>query len=185
MAQAREENPYESDRAPLKDINHGEEQKRRRERARVHVLIHDEECGAGDRQREKGGDKRYAGPIRGGLREASAAEAKTTEEHEKNACQMPEKRDPWKREMRRSHDSGDGLMEQRDANVEEEKIGVERIKLRMDQFFDGGQIHRHVFDAVVIATDQHRGRGEHQKPEEILRALFRWGANDRVSKRAN
>jgi hypothetical protein len=37
----------------------------------------------------------------------------------------------------------------------------------------------------VIATDQHRGRGEHQKPEEILRALFRWGANDRVSKRAN
>jgi len=34
--------------------------------------------------------------------------------------------------MRGSHDSGHGLMEQGDANVEKEKIGVERIKLRMN-----------------------------------------------------
>ena len=70
--------------------------------------------------------------MRGGLREASAAEAKTSEEHEENARQVPEKRDPWKREVGRSNDSGDGLMKQSDANVEKEKISVERIQVRMD-----------------------------------------------------
>ena len=42
-----------------------------------------------------------------------------------------------------------------------------RDRVRMDQFFDGGQVHRHVFDAVVVAADQHCGRREHQKPEDI------------------
>src|ERR1700733_6918532 len=151
----------------------------------MHVLIDDEKRRACDWQSEQCGNERDAGPVRGWFHKAPATEAKASEQHEKNAGQMPEKRDPGKGGMRCAHDSCDGLMKQSDANIEEKKIGVERIKLRMDQFLDGGHVHRHVFDAVVITADQHRCHGKHRKPEEILCALSRWGADDRVSRWSN
>ena len=70
--------------------------------------------------------------MRGGLRETSATEAKTSEQHQKNTRQMPDQSDPRERNVRGSHDAGDGLMKESDANVEQEKIGVEGIKLRMN-----------------------------------------------------
>ena len=172
MAQSREANPHERNRPPLEHVHKSEKDERGREISRVHVLIGDEKRGASDGQREQNSEKSHSAPVRGWFSKTTADQPQRTEEQKKQAYEMPDESDPFEREVRRANDRCNRLMKQGDADVEQKKVGVERIERRIDEFFDGRKIDGHVFDAVMIAADENRDGRDCQQEQGVARALF-------------
>ena len=62
-----------------------------------------------------------------------------------------------------AREGGNCLMKQSPPSVQKEKVCIVGVKFRIDDFLDGGQIDRHVFDADMVSLHEHGGAGQNRK----------------------
>ena len=73
--------------------------------------------------------------------------------------------------MRDARQSGNCLMKQSPPSVQKEKACIVGVKLGIDDFLDGGQVDRHVFDADMVSLHQQSRDGQNRQKEEISNRL--------------
>src|SRR5579864_431085 len=152
----------------LQHSHYNPDRRRSRKRPRIHVLVHDVESSARHRYGQQRRDQSRAAISCSRAVKADTSQFPAAPQQSKNADELPCQQRPFKRQVRNPNRPGDQVRKQGELCMAREKTIVIRIKPRIQQLLDSGDVDLRVFSKRVISLNADRSRGEQEQNGKIL-----------------
>jgi hypothetical protein len=88
------------------------------------------------------------------LGKATAGQFQASQEHQKDAQQMPDENDEIQRPSAQTRGEGNQIRGQHAMGLGEKEYGIVGIQSGLEMFFDGGQVDGAILVAEMIAVHQ-------------------------------
>src|SRR4029453_6657763 len=153
------------DHSALQSTQNREQNSKSDYRTGCDVLISDVERSTGDWKRQQSCARRDGCPPCFRFLKTFNTQAPARQQHQENRRKVPAKDHHVKRQMRSADTGGDQFVEKGQSRMIEEKLGTERIQVRIEQLLDARSIDLSVFNSGVIPVDEQSSTSKKNKPK--------------------